>query len=70
MRIPSKDFTVSLDHVSYFLSIHKAEFFNPLAGARMRDPFTEKLGWNNFICNFIRGEFARKTKPKKAPKNT
>ena len=44
MRTPSKDFTVSLDHVSYFLSIHKAEFFNPLAGARMRDPFTEKLG--------------------------
>ena len=35
MRIPSKDFTVSLDHVSYFLSIHKAEFFNPSAGARM-----------------------------------
>ena len=70
MRLPSKNFTVSLDHVIYFLSIHKAEFFNPLAGARMRNPFSEKLGRNNFICNFITGEFAKKTKPKKAPKNT
>ena len=44
MRIPSKDFTLSLHCVSYFLSIHKAEFFNPLAGARMRNPFSEKVG--------------------------
>ena len=44
MRIRCKDFTVSLDYVSYLLSIHQAEFFNPLAGARMCNPFSEKLG--------------------------
>ena len=40
----SNDFTVSLDYVSHFLSIHKAElFFKALAGGGMRNPFSEKL---------------------------
>ena len=73
----SNDFTVSLDYVSHFLSIHKAElFFNALAGGGMRNPFSEKLRWKTSICNFIslsatqRGKSARKAKLKKAPENT
>ena len=40
----SKDFTVSLDHVSHFLSIHKAEL-HPLAVlGECGILFSEKLG--------------------------
>ena len=48
----SNDFTVSLDFFSYFLSIHKAELFNPLAGARMRNPFFGKVRLKDFYLQF------------------
>jgi len=48
MRIKSKDVTVFLEAPRLCLLlrsyIHKAELLNPLAGARMRNPFSEKLG--------------------------
>ena len=49
----SNDFTVSLDYVSHFLSIHKAElFFNALAGGGMRNPFFGKVTLKDFYLQF------------------
>ena len=65
----SKDLTVSLDYT-------KRNFFNPLAGARMRNPFFEKVRLKDFYLQFYfpfcnsKGKSARKAKPKRAPENT